>query len=155
MKRLLIVIAIMVAATAAQAADVGVSVTVGQPGFYGHIDIGNFPQPQIIYPKPVIVQPPRVKVHEEPLYLHVPPGHAKKWKKHCHKYNACGKPVYFVQERWYNEVYVPQYQERKARHGRDDDHGRRGDRGYDKDRGHDRDYDKDRGHGRGKGHGKD
>jgi hypothetical protein len=155
MKHLLIVIAIITAATAAQAADVGVSVTVGQPGFYGHIDIGNFPQPQIIYPKPVIVQPPRTKVHEEPVYLHVPPGHAKKWKKHCHKYNACGKHVYFVQEKWYNDVYVPQYQERKSRHGRDYDQGHRGDRGYDRDRGHDRDYDKDRGQGRGKGHGKD
>ena len=29
----------------ATAADVGVSVTVGQPGFYGRIDVGNVPQP--------------------------------------------------------------------------------------------------------------
>ena len=32
----------------------------------------------------------------QPIYLHVPPGHAKNWRKHCHKYNACGQPVYFV-----------------------------------------------------------
>jgi len=33
----------------AHAADVGVSISVGQPGFYGQIDIGDFPQPQLIY----------------------------------------------------------------------------------------------------------
>ena len=27
------------------AADVGVSITVGQPGFYGQLDIGNAPPP--------------------------------------------------------------------------------------------------------------
>jgi len=31
---------------------------------------------------------------------------------YCPKYNACGRPVYFVRDRWYNEVYVPQYQGR-------------------------------------------
>ena len=30
------------------AADVGVSISVGQPGFYGQIDIGNFPQPRVV-----------------------------------------------------------------------------------------------------------
>ena len=38
------------------AADVGVSVSVGQPGFYGRIDIGNVLQPQLVYPSPVIIQ---------------------------------------------------------------------------------------------------
>jgi len=142
MKRFLIIIAIIIAASSAQAADVGVSVTVGQPGFYGHIDIGNFPKPQIIYPKPVVIQPPQARIVQEPIYLHVPPGHAKKWSKHCHKYNACGKPVYFVQDRWYNEVYVPQYQERRGGgHDRGEGHGRGG--------GH------DKGHGHGKGHDRD
>lgn len=152
MKHVLMVIAIVVAAVSAQAADVGVSVTVGQPGFYGHIDIGNFPQPQVIYPKPIVIQPPRARMVEEPVYLHVPPGHAKKWSKHCHTYNACGRPVYFVKDKWYNDVYVPQYQERQRR---GDGRGHKGDRGYDKDRGPDRGPDKDRGPGRGKGHGRD
>ena len=149
MKRFLMVIAFIVAATTAQAADVGVSVSVGQPGFYGHIDIGNFPKPVLIYPKPRIIQPPPTRVVQEPIYLHVPPGHAKKWKKHCHKYNACGRPVYFVKEKWYNEVYVPQYRERGGGH----DRRQGGGKGYDKDRGHGRDDGKDRGHG--KGHGRD
>jgi hypothetical protein len=93
----------------ALAADVGVSVSVGQPGFYGRIDIGNFPQPRVIYARPVVIQPVPVGVVVQPVYLHVPPGHAKKWRKHCHKYNACNEPVYFVREDWYNNVYVPAY----------------------------------------------
>ena len=110
MKRFLIAAAIAAAATPALAQNVGMSVTVGQPGFYGRIDIGNFPQPMVIYPQPVIIQPSPVAMYQYPIYLHVPPGHAKDWRKHCGRYNACGQPVYFVQESWYNDVYVPRYQ---------------------------------------------
>jgi hypothetical protein len=110
MKRLILAAAIAAAATPALAQNVGMSVTVGQPGFYGRIDIGNFPQPMVIYPQPVIIQQTPVAVYQQPIYLHVPPGHAKDWRKHCGRYNACGQPVYFVQESWYNNVYVPRYQ---------------------------------------------
>jgi len=64
----------------------------------------------VIYPQPVIIQPSPVAMYQYPIYLHVPPGHAKDWRKHCGRYNACGQPVYFVQESWYNNVYVPRYQ---------------------------------------------
>ncbi len=40
---------------AAHAADVGVSISIGQPGFYGRIDIGRFPQPQVIYAEPRVI----------------------------------------------------------------------------------------------------
>jgi len=93
------------------AADVGVSVSVGQPGFYGRIDIGNAPPPVLIYPQPVVIQRVYVAQPPPPLYLHVPPGHAQKWSKHCHKYDACSRPVYFVKDDWYNNVYVPHYQQ--------------------------------------------
>jgi hypothetical protein len=116
MKRLLIIAMVTAGATSALAADVGVSVQVGQPGFYGRIDVGNFPPPLVVYPEPVIIQPVPVGVVRQPIYLHVPPGHAKNWRKHCGKYNACGQPVYFVQEDWYNDVYVPRYREGKS-HG--------------------------------------
>ena len=107
----------------ALAADVGVSVSVGQPGFYGRIDIGNAPQPQVIYAEPVVIHRPRPTVVMPPaLYLHVPPGHAKNWAKHCAKYQACGRPVYFVQERWYSDVYAPHYRERGGHPGK----GRKG-----------------------------
>lgn len=108
----------------ASATDVGVSVTVGQPGFYGRIDIGSFPQPQVIYAEPLIVQSARPGVPVgRPIYLRVPPGHAKDWSKHCKHYNACVQPVYFVQDRWYNEVYAPQV--RGQGHG-DGDHPGKG-----------------------------
>lgn len=116
MKHFPLAIVMILFAVSAQAADVGVSVSVGQPGFYGRIDIGNVPQPELIYARPIVVHPAPVGVVHQPVYMHVPPGHAKNWKKHCHKYNACGHPVYFVQERWYNEVYVPHHQARCAEH---------------------------------------
>lgn len=106
MRRLIFAAVIAATGGSALAADVGVSVTVGQPGYYGRIDIGNFPPPQLIYAQPVVIERVPVGVAPRPLYLHVPPGHAKDWRKHCGKYNACGEPVYFVSENWYNDVYV-------------------------------------------------
>jgi len=123
MKRFLVVAAFATAAGSALAADVGVSVSIGQPGFYGRIDLGNMPQPQLIYAAPVIIQQVPVGVMRQPIYLRVPPGHEKKWSKHCRKYNACGQPVYFVQQDWYTNVYAPGY---RSKHGDGDnglDHG--------------------------------
>ncbi|HEX9452565.1 MAG TPA: hypothetical protein VF934_14210 [Burkholderiales bacterium] len=120
-------------------ANAGVSVSVGEPGFYGHIEIGDIPRPpQLIFPQPVIIQ--RVPAGEvrPPLYLHVPPGHEKHWSKHCRKYNACGQPVYFVRDNWYNDVYVPEYRKKHGKgHGDDDRGGKHGDKGH----GHGKDKD--------------
>lgn len=66
----------------------------------------------------------------------VPPGHRRNWARHCHRYRACGVPVYFVRDEWYDR-----HVHRGARH-RDDD-GRRG-------RGND-----GKGGGKGGGRGKD
>ena len=85
--------------------DVGVSIGISQPGVYGRIDIGRFPQPQVVVQQPLIIQ--RVVRAPEPVYLWVPPGHQKNWRKHCNKYQACGVPVYFVQEGWYHEHVLP------------------------------------------------
>lgn len=124
----------------------GVSVEVGEPGFYGRIEIGNFPRPPLIYERPVVIERVPLTIVREPIYLHVPPGHAKNWRKHCHKYNACGQRVYFVRNDWYDTQYVPRYRERhgggQGKH--DDDRGER----------HDRGEGNDRGHGKGKGNNK-
>ena len=120
----------------AQAAEPYVNVTVGgvlSPGVYGRIDIGNAPPPPVYYPqpiiitRPVVVNQPVVVQPVQPVYLYVPPGHQKKWGKHCAKYNACGQPVYFVN--------MAQYK------------GKRDGRGYGDD-------DDERGHGEGHGKGK-
>lgn len=122
MKRFLIGVALATLASSALAADVGVSVSIGQPGFYGRIDIGNAPQPQLIYPAPVIIRQAPASVARQPIYLSVPPGHEKKWSKHCHKYNACGQPVYFVQQDWYTNVYAPGYRSEHGGKGRGKEH---------------------------------
>ena len=134
----------------ALAANVDVSINIGQPGYYGPLDISDFGRPRVIYREPIVVQ--RVYSQREPVYLHVPPGHAKHWSKHCAQYNACGERVYFVQDSWYNREYVPRYQ--AQHHDRGD--MRRDDRGDDH-RGDRNDDDHDNGHGKhgNKGHGKD
>jgi hypothetical protein len=92
----------------AAAADIGISINVAQPGFFGRIDLGAVPTPPpLVMAAPVVVERAPVGEVREPVYLHVPPGHERHWAQHCHEYNACGVPVYFVQDRWYNEVYVP------------------------------------------------
>jgi len=91
-------------------AAVGVSVNVGQPGFYGQINLGDVPPPQVIYAEPQWVY--RQPVAIEPIYLRVPPRHAQHWRNYCGRYNACHRPVYFVRDSWYNTVYVPHYRER-------------------------------------------
>lgn len=111
MKRFLFAAALAAAAVPALAADVGVSISVGQPGFYGRIDIGRFPHPAVIHPEPVIIHPGPIGMVRRPIYLRVPPGHAKDWRKHCHRYDACGQPVYFVQESWYRDVYAPRHRD--------------------------------------------
>ena len=96
------------------------------PGVYGRVEIGNAPPPPVYYPRPVtIVRPaPRVVV-QPPIYLHVPPGHARKWSRHCHRYNACGRQVYFVRSAEYEPGYRRDDQrddERRHGHGRGPDH---------------------------------
>ncbi|MGL6109033.1 MAG: hypothetical protein ACRC2B_02925 [Rubrivivax sp.] len=108
MKRLCLSLAFAALGLPAQAGtDVGVSIGISQPGLYGRIDIGSVSAPPVlVYPKPVVIVASPVAVVQRPIYLHVPPGHAKDWRKHCGHYGACGQPVYFVQEGWYQQHYA-------------------------------------------------
>jgi len=129
MKPLHFALVLAFAGAAAHAAtDVGVSIGISQPGLYGRIEIGGRPPPPLLLPQPVIIAP--APIARPPLYLYVPPGHQKNWKKHCGRYDACGVPVYFVQESWVRE-HEP---ERFKKKNKGDDHP---------------------GKGHGKGHGKD
>lgn len=107
----------------AHASDVNVGLSVSgevAPGVYGRVDIGNTPPP-VLYAQPMIIHRTARPVAVAPVYMHVPPGHAKKWSKHCHKYNACGTPVYFVKSAEYeNGGKGPK--EKKNKHGRGNDH---------------------------------
>jgi hypothetical protein len=132
-------------APAAQAADVGISIGISQPGVYGRIDIGRYPQPVLVQTRPVYVERVRSR---EPVYLWVPPGHRKNWRKHCYRYDACGAPVYFVQDRWYEERVMHdrhrRYEDRDDRYHRSDDDGPRRDHGHGRDRYKERDHGRDR-----------
>lgn len=150
-------------------AEIGVSLTFDQPGFFGRIDLGGAPAPEVIYEQPVIVE--HVRVVQRPIYLRVPPGHVTHWRDHCHEYQACARRVYFVREQWYEDVYVPA----KRRHHEENEHYHRdsqyqGDghsqRVYEQkspdkygakgnDHGGKGNHGKGNGHGKGKGHGHD
>lgn len=128
-------------------ANVGVSVTIDQPGFYGRVDIGNQPAPAVIYPQPVIIEQVPVAVHRRPIYLRVPPGHSRNWGRYCHLYRACGQPVYFVREApraYRDDGHRSDHDRRDERHERRSD--RRDDRGERR---------QAHGHGHGHGHGRD
>jgi hypothetical protein len=144
-KRLLA--AILMAMSIPAVAQVGVSVNIGEPGFYGQINIGNAPSPQLIYTQPVIVAPAPQFAGAPPIYLYVPPGYAEHWSDHCGQYHACGRPVYFVRENWYRNTYVPYYHRAhghpehrdEMRGHREDTHAH--DRGHDDENRHGRDHD--------------
>jgi hypothetical protein len=105
-------------APSAVAGDLGVNVILsGQvsPGVYGQVEIGNAPRPVVVYERPRVIVVDKRYAHSEPVYLHVPPGHAKNWRKHCREYHACERQVYFVKSR----EYEPEYQREHDHH---DDH---------------------------------
>lgn len=130
----------LAALPAARAADIGVSIGFSQPGVYGRVDIGRYPQPMLFAPQPVLIGRP---VYADPVYLWVPPEHRRDWRHQCYRYRACGAPVYFVEDGWYRENVVVRHEREHDRHGRD----------HDRDDRHDRDRDRDQDHDRGRGHG--
>jgi hypothetical protein len=139
--------------------QVGVNVTIHEPGFYGRVEIGQQPPPRVIYPQPILIQQTPIAVVQRPIYLRVPPEHHRRWAFYCARYRACGQPVYFVdgpvarglrqwqgdnRERW--DAARDAY-DRKRNEQMQDRYERRGDeRGHE--RGDDR-HDHGRGHGRG------
>ena len=141
-------------ATTALAGDVGVAVNINAPGLYGQISIGGgVPAPELLLPRPTIVVPARVVVGvppPEPLYLHVPPGHERHWAQHCREYNACNRPVYFVSEHWYHDVYTPHHamhheeERRELEHRHEEERERHVEHEHDHDHDHDHDRDHDR-----------
>lgn len=152
------IIALVLAAAAigpvAAETRVGISIGINEPGVYGRIDIGDLPRPALVYAQPVIIAPPPVVYERRPIYLYVPPVHQKDWRRYCGRYDACGQPVYFVQDQWVRERYQQEHPgwNRGRKQGwdkpqkqRQDD--RRGD--HRDDRRDDRqDRDNGRGHGR-------
>jgi len=109
-----------------RAGDLGIRIIVAgriAPGVYGQVDLGNEPPPPLVYAEPVLVVP--VETPPPPVYLYVPPSHVRYWRRYCHQYHACSRPVYFVRSPEYEPGYVRGY------YG-DDGYYYRGDDGYDR-----------------------
>jgi len=145
----LLVVGAAAVAPFAHAGDVSVGVTItGEvvPGVYGRVDLTNRPAPPpVVYAQPVVIERSPGIDQAAPIYLHVPPGHAKNWRKHCHEYHACNQRVYFVKSREYDPDYKPEkahgHHEHED-HGRHDDHDRYNDHDHDRgDHGHHDDHD--------------
>ena len=127
------------APSSAMAADLDLNVILSgevRPGVYGQVQIGNAPRPVVVYEQPRVVVVDRRYVNEAPIYLHVPPGHARHWDRHCHDYHACSRRVYFVRSEEYepNYVYVhdhepppPPHHHHGPHHDHDRGHGPHGD----------------------------
>src|ERR1700676_829663 len=117
-----------------RAGDLGINVILsGQvaPGVYGQVQLGNAAPPPVVYAQPMLIEPQQYAyAPPPPVYLHVPPGHAKNWRKHCREYNACNRPVFFIRSAEYEPDYARRHyghdeHEHGHEHGhdRDDDHG--------------------------------
>lgn len=154
--------------SAGASAATGVSINIGEPGFYGRIDIGDAPPPRVVYAEPVIIERAPRYMEQAPVYLRVPVSYQRDWRRHCGAYRACGQRVFFVQDNWYRNEYAPHYRQHHGRphdrrddphyrpgpppremHGHDDRHGGPGGRGPGPDHGRDqgRDHGRDDRHG--------
>lgn len=126
------------------------------PGVYGTVDIGNAPPPALLYRQPIVIAP--APMAPPPVYMWVPPGHARHWRQHCARYGACGRPVYFLRNpppHWHREPPRQDHHWREERRHREWEH-RREERRWDRhnDRHHDRHHDRGE-ERRGMGHGRD
>lgn len=150
MKKLLIGAALAVASLSASAQ---VSISVGQPGFFGRVELGAYAPPPLVYGPPVLVSGSYVG---DPVYLRVPLDQRRHWARYCGRYRACGQRVLFVRDDWYLNSYAPRYREYYG-HGGPGWHGGRGRPEFHDNRGHGGpgrgfDHGPDRGHGGGGEH---
>jgi len=165
--RLISIVAVLFLGTGAcVAGDLSVHLILSgevAPGVYGQVQLGDAQPPPLVYTRPMLIEaqaaPP------PPLYLHVPPGHARNWRRHCREYNACNRPVYFIRSAEYapgfdRARYDREHQDRGRwrdgdhEHGHDDrgrwregDH-EHGNREHRQDGDHERHHDRDDDHGR-------
>jgi hypothetical protein len=154
--RLVSIVAVLFVGTGAcRAGDLNIQVILSgevAPGVYGQVQLGNDRPPPLVYTQPMLIvaqpEPP------PPVYLHVPPGHARNWRKYCREYNACNRPVYFIRSAEYEpgfdrSNYDREHEDRGRWRDGDHEHGDRehGDRERWQDGDHEHHHDRDDDHG--------
>jgi hypothetical protein len=109
-------------------AEVSAPVTLGEPEFYGRLELDEgYYRPRVVHDRPVVLD--RRFQNMAPIYVRAPRDQYRDWRRHCAKYDACERPVYFVRDEWYTQIYAPRYRQLHARNfeGRryPDDEGKR------------------------------
>ncbi len=98
----------LTSAATAHAADVSIHIQV-TPRWVEQVAIER-PRQTVIYHEPARVYYPHVS-HQpttevryfhaptqlQPILIHAPKKHRRHWKKYCHRYQACGRQVQFVE----------------------------------------------------------
>lgn len=110
------------AASAALPAGAYHNVTTGgplRPDVYGRIEVRGQVPPPVIFKQPVVASSALDTPRRSPVYLYVPPGQVRHWKRNCAKWKACDVPVLFVRvadspSRW---GQWRQWREQMALHG--------------------------------------
>ena len=100
MKRLLFAAALAATTFPALANDVGVSISIGQPGSYGRIDLGGYPQPRVMF---------RAAMNRPQIYMHVPPALPKTGASTAVLTSPVENGSIF-QNNWYERNFVSHYQ---------------------------------------------
>lgn len=95
-------------------AEVSVSVTLGEPEYYGRIELDEgYYRPRLVNDRPVVLDQ-RYR-NMAPIYVRAPRDQHSDWRQHCAKYDACERPVFFVRDEWYTQIYAPRYRQLHAR----------------------------------------
>jgi hypothetical protein len=111
MKRLLLS-ALLAATPLFGVAQVNFNFSIGDPDYNGQIYFDNDQQPLVMNATPIIAYPDQADIYAAPIYLRVPLYYYQNWQQYCGMYSACYVPVYFVQDNWYQQYYVPWYRNR-------------------------------------------
>jgi hypothetical protein len=113
MKRFMGMAALAALTTASSGGGNYIAASANSP--HGTVDVRRFPRLDLVSPHPVIVRFMSAQMLARALYLHVPQAHRAEWAGYCHFYQACGHPVYFVTEQWFEHVYRPMMEEEQRR----------------------------------------
>jgi hypothetical protein len=110
MKRLLLT-AIIAATPLLGVAQVNFNFSIGDPNYNGQIFIDNGQQPDVLNETPITGYPGPYNPSIQPIYLNVPLYVYEDWSQYCRYYGPrmCYKPVYFVDNDWYQNFYIPWY----------------------------------------------
>jgi hypothetical protein len=119
MKKVIVALALASAACVAPAfaGNVGFTISVGEPGFYGQLVLGDRDRPLLVNARPVIHA--RGYGWASPVYVRVPDWQRRNWGRYCSRYSACARPVYFVRDDWYRDEYAPRYRRDHDRYRHD------------------------------------